>query len=133
MPNEWSNLEDLVTHLQDNASNQPVAKTTFADQSASQPTAKAAPEQVSQSTRLKKPASVTVQRKIASPPSKTKATIIQACQDTSSNVVSANANEQTEDSHSYSQYVELLAQEVYGLLRQRLSLEQERRGPKYPR
>lgn len=143
IPSEWSNLEDLVTHLQGDTSNHTAAKTTFSDQPASQPTAqptaKAAPqpEPIPQSTKLSKPANVTVQRQITSLPSGTKPTIIQACQDTSANVASSGTNEQTDeqtdDSHSYSQYVELLAQEVYGLLRQRLSLEQERRGPKYPR
>ncbi|MEM9949218.1 MAG: hypothetical protein AAF810_24555, partial [Cyanobacteria bacterium P01_D01_bin.36] len=37
------------------------------------------------------------------------------------------------DEAQYSQHLELLAQEVYTLLRQRLSLEKERQGPKYPR
>lgn len=139
IPSEWSNLEDLVTHLQSNTSN-PAAKTAFSDKpSNSQSTVKSAPQpqQTTQPVKLDKPANVTVQRQIANPPSATKPTIIQACQDTSSKANSTNTDEQTdeqtEDSQSYSQYVELLAQEVYSLLRQRLSLEQERRGPKYPR
>ncbi|MBE9067010.1 hypothetical protein IQ260_10115 [Leptolyngbya cf. ectocarpi LEGE 11479] len=140
IPSEWSNLEDLVTHLQkSNTSNHAAAKTASSDQpSGSQSTVKAPPpKQTTQPVKLDKPANVTVQRQITNPPPATKPTIIQACKDTSSNTNSANADEQTDeqtaDSHNYSQYVELLAQEVYSLLRQRLSLEQERRGPKYPR
>ena len=64
-------------------------------------------------------------------PVSTKPTIIQACKDPSADA--NNTDQQTDDSPDYSEYLELLAQEVYGLLRQRLSLEQERRGPKYPR
>ena len=73
---------------------------------------------------------VTVQRKISS----NQPVVVQACSDPVS-VTAAGASGQNEPDKAkdYSKYLELLAQEVYGLLRQRLSLEQERRGPKYPR
>jgi len=134
IPSEWSNLEDLVTHLQSTPPNQVSAKAAPTQQppNTNKPTAKVAPQSEPQTVKLPKPATVTVQRQ-SGPPSTTKPTVIQACKDTSPDTDSANTDEQTDENHNYSQYLELLAQEVYGLLRQRLSLEQERRGPKYPR
>ena len=132
IPNEWSNLEDLVTHLQSTPPNQVSAKAAPTQQQPNTNKPTAAPQSAPQTVKLLKPATVTVQRQ-AGPPSTTKPTVIQACKDTSPDAGSANTDEQTDDNRNYSQYLELLAQEVYGLLRQRLSLEQERRGPKYPR
>ena len=131
IPSEWSNIEDLVTHLQSAPSDHISTKAAPTQQppNSKQPTAKSASQPKSQAVKLSKP--VTVQRQTISPSSTT--TIIQACKDISPNAESANTDDQTDDNHNYSQYLELLAQEVYGLLRQRLSLEQERRGPKYPR
>ncbi|MGD1951086.1 MAG: hypothetical protein ACFB14_15760 [Leptolyngbyaceae cyanobacterium] len=135
IPSEWSNLEDLVTHLQSTPPDHVSAKAAPTQQpsNSKKPTAKVTPQPEPQTVKLPKPATVTVQRQITSQPSTTKPTVIQACKDTSADADSTNADDQTDDDPNYSQYLELLAQEVYGLLRQRLSLEQERRGPKYPR
>ncbi len=137
-----SNLEDLTTHLPNNSfehdstTSQPAPESNHSQQSTQRsPVSKAppTPQQASHTVKVAKPATVTVQRQVASSVSTTKPTIIQACKDTSPSTDSAEADEQTDDNHNYSQYLELLAQEVYSLLRQRLSLEQERRGSKYPR
>ncbi|MEM9264302.1 MAG: hypothetical protein AAGA46_02140 [Cyanobacteria bacterium P01_F01_bin.13] len=135
IPSQWSNLEDLVTHLQDTTPNHGATKPSTSYSPTNDPaTAKTtSPQQHSPTIKLAKPAKVTVQRQTTSPASATKPTIIQACKDTSTASDATSTDQKTDDNHDYSQYLELLAQEVYSLLRQRLSLEQERRGPKYPR
>ena len=140
IPSEWSNLEDLVTHLQGSrAPDQVSAKSATANQSTSRHQSagtQQSPKQPPQTIKVTKPATVTVQRQVTSSVSSTKPTIIQACKDDSADASvasSSNHDDQTDTNQNYSQYLELLVQEVYSLLRQRLSLEQERRGPKYPR
>ncbi|MEM6253177.1 MAG: hypothetical protein AAF821_09665 [Cyanobacteria bacterium P01_D01_bin.156] len=139
IPSEWSNLADLVNHLHHNPSNttsQPSNQSLPQSSSSKQNSSPSSSQQVTQpsSTRSSSSAfkptkapTVTVQRQTVS---SNKPTIIQASQDSTTTQV---GNAPQEDEPNYSQYLELLAQEVYGLLRQRLSLEQERRGPKYPR
>ncbi|MBT9314886.1 hypothetical protein [Leptothoe spongobia] len=140
IPSAWSNLEGLVTHLQSGrTSDQTSAKSTTpkpsTDNSKSTSKSPPKPKQSSPTVKVTQPATVTVQRQMASPAASTKPTIIQACKDDSATDSDANSssNEEQDTNHNYSQYLELLVQEVYSLLRQRLSLEQERRGPKYPR
>nr|MBX2865060.1 hypothetical protein [Leptolyngbyaceae cyanobacterium MAG.088] len=122
------------------SSDQGSSKTTESKQSASpKSTSKSTSKSPSQSTsqsnpspqtvKIAQPATVTVQRQIADP----KPTIIQACNDESAAPKNSSNEQEQETNHDYSQYLELLVQEVYSLLRQRLSLEQERRGPRYPR
>ncbi|NEQ50599.1 MAG: hypothetical protein F6K11_10775, partial [Leptolyngbya sp. SIO3F4] len=134
IPDEWSNLEDLVTHLQ-SSSDHGAAKAANSKQSTNS-TSKSTSQskQSSQTVKVATPATVTVQRQTAGPASATKPTIIQACNDAAADSPADSSNDKEQDAdHDYSQYLELLVQEVYSLLRQRLSLEQERRGPKYPR
>ncbi|NEZ67457.1 hypothetical protein D0962_32660 [Leptolyngbyaceae cyanobacterium CCMR0082] len=136
IPGNGSNLENLVTPVQRKLSGHQSTKKASSQQSS--PTARKSTSKPSQITsasptvKLAKPATVTVQHQVASPVSSTKPTVIQASPDNSS-TVTVSADAQTDDSHNYSKYLEMLVQEVYSLLRQRLSLEQERRGPKYPR
>ncbi|MEM9163966.1 MAG: hypothetical protein AAGC54_12975, partial [Cyanobacteria bacterium P01_F01_bin.4] len=151
VPSEWSNLENLVTHLKGNTSNSESAKTSAPPSS---PEAKtdikpndAKPNDIessvqsssaqSSSAQPARPAAMpvaTIQRRVARPSPASKPVLIQACQDTpTATITSESDGEQTDGIRDYSRYLELLAQEVYSLLRQRLSLEQERRGPKYPR
>ncbi|MEO1403249.1 MAG: hypothetical protein AAFV72_18655 [Cyanobacteria bacterium J06635_1] len=153
VPSEWSNLENLVTHLKGNTSNSESAKTSI-PQPPSSPEAKtdikpndAKPNDIessvqsssaqSSSAQPARPAAMpvaTIQRRVARPSPASKPVLIQACQDTSTATITSESDEeQTDGIRDYSRYLELLAQEVYSLLRQRLSLEQERRGPKYPR
>ncbi|MEO0455330.1 MAG: hypothetical protein AAF152_01940 [Cyanobacteria bacterium P01_A01_bin.114] len=75
----------------------------------------------------------TIQRRGASPAPASKPVLIQAYRDAPTVTLTSESDTEQDDIQHYSQYLELLAQEVYSLLRQRLSLEQERRGPKYPR
>ncbi|MEM8806926.1 MAG: hypothetical protein AAGF01_12945 [Cyanobacteria bacterium P01_G01_bin.38] len=167
-PSEWSNLEDLVTHLKGNTSDSASANTsnpqssslpetspeTKIDAKANDSNSSGPPPSDRASSRLSstgsssaspttpptqpaKPAALpvaTIQRRVANPSLAAKPVFVQACQDTpTATMTSESDGEQADGIQEYSQYLELLAQEVYSLLRQRLSLEQERRGPKYPR
>lgn len=138
IPGEWSNLADLVNHLEDNSTKPKTVqrstqtssmKNPQSSHSSSSPQRPNAQTPASSPTvKLAKPATVTIQR---AAPASTTNTLIQACKDPSAD--SNNTDQQPDNPPDYSEYLELLAQEVYGLLRQRLSLEQERRGPRYPR
>ncbi|MEM9486376.1 MAG: hypothetical protein AAGA83_22090, partial [Cyanobacteria bacterium P01_F01_bin.116] len=132
IPNEWSNLEDLVTHLHSSnhgSTNSSTSKQSTDNQSSRNQFASKASPQSPQTIKSTQPA--TVQRTPAEP------TFIQRCADDlapdTSSDTSSDAEDESETNHNYSQYLELLVQEVYSLLRQRLSLERERRGPQYPR
>ncbi|MBT9314504.1 hypothetical protein [Leptothoe spongobia] len=153
-PSTWSNIEDLVTHFQPTPNPEisaqeisaptlstPTIPTVTTDTS-SNSTASAPPTSINRTQSTKHPVDppvVSIQRKLdrPNPPPTSPVNVIQTAQDLPTVTIrrKANAN-QGEDAHAiqnYSHYLELLAQEVYGLLRQRLCLEQERRGPKYPR
>ncbi|MEO1592364.1 MAG: hypothetical protein AAFU71_13900, partial [Cyanobacteria bacterium J06632_22] len=160
-PQQWSNLQDLVMRLQDDdtaakstpasSANPPFAKSQTEPQAgsrqAAQPNAKPntqpSPDPAASTPSaspiadkpkpviVDNPPAVTIRRQTTS----SQPVVVQACCDpvsaTSSD--SDKANDTPDDVKDYSRYLELLAQEVYSLLRQRLSLEQERRGPRYPR
>ena len=127
MPNEWSNLEDLVSHLQSGNNQETTSNAEASHKSTNnQPSQKATP-QPSQTNKSPPLATVTFQR------TPSESTFIQRCADDSATDSASDAEDDSDTNHDYSQYLELLVQEVYSLLRQRLSLERERRGPKYPR
>ncbi|MBE9079831.1 hypothetical protein IQ241_21465 [Romeria aff. gracilis LEGE 07310] len=107
---EWANLEEFVARalpkVSDSAASEPTSGTVSPTQQQLTPPAPAVQPVIVQAKSENFP-TVTISR-------------------------SSDADK-ADDIRDYSHYLELLAQEVYSLLRQRLSLEQERRGPKYPR
>ncbi|MGD1852685.1 MAG: hypothetical protein ACFB2W_00400 [Leptolyngbyaceae cyanobacterium] len=126
-----SSLEDLVTQFQ----HTPNADTIETLPSAAPPPLSANPIKAAEhSTNIP---TVSVQRKIDLPSTSQMllANGFQRAQDLPTVTIqrASNTDQETRDIQHYSHYLELLAQEVYGLLRQRLCLEQERRGPRYPR
>ncbi|EDX83158.1 hypothetical protein S7335_337 [Synechococcus sp. PCC 7335] len=152
-PSSWSNIEDLVTHFQPTSNTKISAKQSSSNArapSTTQPitdiksnptnTAQSSTASISRTTATQHPttnSSISVQRKITPPNTTTPVNVVQLEQDYPTITIRRASNtNQAEESHdipNYSHYLELLTQEVYSLLRQRLCLEQERRGPKYPR
>ncbi|NEZ67303.1 hypothetical protein D0962_31875 [Leptolyngbyaceae cyanobacterium CCMR0082] len=161
LPNAWSNIEDLVTHFHPTSNAdisakdlnpQAVSHLSNTKDKVASPIPDSAIASTASSDRtiaseyLTNKMAGSVQRKLDSSPthlssaafaSTSPTNIIQTAQDLPTVTIrsSSDTSQLETDNYirNYSQYLELLAQEVYSVLRQRLCLEQERRGPKYPR
>lgn len=163
VPQQWSNLEDFVMRLQADSSKTspnptPSSNPTPSPQASAKATSnKKPPSKDSPQAQLNRthstasdtatpsspqpssrpqpivvdnPPAVTIRRKGSS---SAQSTVIQARGDAVSPSRKENNKSASDAAQDYGKYMELLAQEVYSLLRQRLSLEQERHGPRYPR
>ena len=151
IPQQWSNLESLVMRLQADSSTSaapapsPPASGSTGNSTQSERNRTATPKDTSSKSETPQPSpaspspkpkpivvdnapAVTIRRQTSS---SSRSTVIQASSDAASDLPQHKSRDA--DAQNYSKHLELLAQEVYSLLRQRLSLEQERHGPRYPR
>ena len=157
LPAAWSSIEDLVNHYQPTSASETFPKelnpqvvsfscntSSPSDNDVPPSPSTTAPTAAPNTPLASKPPpnqpTVSVQRKLDSSPvlSVSPANVIQTVQDLPKVTIRHSSEpsqleKDNDDIENYSQYLELLAQEVYSVLRQRLCLEQERRGPKYPR